>query len=178
MHLPSSIPCCRCFVLFLVCMAGTIVAAEPGPDSCASSAEGPSDVTVRLSLNNGQTIFRDGEISALTAEYSSVQEKKYTLSTPGYDRSGRLDGLEEFCLEPAAGKDPLADYFNGIQISFGGGLSSELDLGPRPFFVSLELNEWASLPVGSYRLSIVGHRVVIPYESGPYSPGAQPVSVR
>ena len=57
-------------------------------------------------------------------------------------------------------------------------MSSELDAGTKPFSVNLELNEWNSLPVGSYRLSLVSHRVVIPSENGPYAPGAQPVPLR
>ncbi len=177
MHLPSFTSSSRYFFLLLAFLAGPIAAAQDGPHPCAT-ADGPADLTLRLSLNNGQTIFREGEIIALTAEYSSTQEKKYSLSTRGYDRSGRLVGTEEFCLNPARGEDPVADYFNGIGGFMGGGLSSELDPGSRPFSVSLELNEWLTLPVGSYRLSIEGHRVVIPSEDGPYAPGARPVPIR
>lgn len=177
MQLQRFITGCRYFFLLLACVPGPIAAAQTPLQPCAT-ADGPADLSLRISLNNGQTIFREGEIIALTAEYSSTQEKKYSLSTRGYDRSGRLAGTEEFCLNPASGKDPLVDYFNGTGAGFGGGLSSDLDPGTRPFSVNLELNEWLSLPVGSYRLSIEGHRVVIPSENGPYAPGATPVPIR
>lgn len=178
MHSPQQLSTWRYSLLLLVCMVGPIVTAQSEPDPCEATAVAPTDVTLRLSLNKGQTIFRRGEIVALTAEYSSTAEKKYSLSTRGYDRSGRLVGVEDFCLDPANGTDPLADYFNGAGMCIQGGLSSELDVGTKPFSVNLELNEWKSVPVGSYRLSVVGHRVVIPSENGPYAPGAQPVPLR
>ncbi len=161
-----------CFALGLVVLftSAAKLAAQPSP--CATPAHQPGDVSVQLSLQNGQTAFREGEIISLIAEYSSSTEKTYYLSTRNYDRSGRLNGAEEFCLDPASGKDPLSDYFNGAMAFMGGGLSTELDLGAKPFSTTLELNEWKSLPPGSYRLTIVGHRVTIPSEN--HRPGYAP----
>ena len=53
------------------------------------------------------------------------KEKKYYLNTRGYDRSGRLNGLEVFCIAPGTGEDPLSDYFNGVMGFLGGGLGGE-----------------------------------------------------
>jgi hypothetical protein len=50
----------------------------------------------------------------------------------------------------------------------GGGLGGEQDLSEKPYAVNLELNEWKSLPPGSYRLSIVSHRVSVPTDGNPY----------
>src|SRR5260370_12486307 len=99
---------------------------QPGP--CATATTKAGDVSVRLSLKNGQTVFREGEIITLAAEYSSSSAKKYYLSTRNYDRSGRLDGMEIFCIEPDAGHDPLSDYFNGAMGFIGGGLGGGRNL--------------------------------------------------
>ena len=64
------------------------VRAQVQPDPCGTAANQPGDVSLQLSLKNGQAVFREGEIIALTAEYSSASEKKYYLNTRGYDRSG------------------------------------------------------------------------------------------
>ena len=133
---------------------------------------------MQLSLNNGQTVFRQGEIIALTAEYSSSSDKKYYFNTRGYDRSGRLSGMEVFCIDPSVGEDPLSDYFNGGMGFLGGGLGSEQDLSKKPYSISLELNEWISLPTGSYRLSIVSHRVTLPTETSPNGLGSPTIPLR
>lgn len=112
------------------------------------------------------------------AEYSSSSEKKHYLNTRNYDRSGRLDGAEVFCIDPATGEDPLSDYFNGVMGFAGGGLGGEQDLSSEPYPVNLELNEWRSLPSGSYRLRIVSYRVTTPTENNPYGMGAPPMPLR
>jgi len=129
-------------------------------------------------LKNGQAVFREGEIIALTAEYSSASEKQYYLNTRGYDRSGRLDGMEVFCIDPDTGDDPLSDYFNGAMGFIGGGLGGEQDLSRKPYPINLELNEWKSLPPGSYRLSIVSHRATVPTDNDPSGMGVPPIPLR
>jgi hypothetical protein len=137
------------------------VSAQDQPFGCNAPSNPPGDISLHLSLKNGQTVFREGEIIALTAEYKADTKKKYILNNRGYDRSGRLDGVEVFCIDPDRGVDPLRDYFNGVFAFMGGGLSSEQDPGEKPYVVELELNEWQSLPPGSYRLSIVGNRIAL-----------------
>lgn len=70
-----------------------------------------------------------------------------------------MEGEEVFCLEPNRVVDPLQDYFNSGRGFMGGGLFSEQDPNRNPLNIDLELNEWESLPPGSYRLSIVGNRL-------------------
>jgi hypothetical protein len=151
--------------------------AQIQPDPCATSSQ-PGDISVQLSLKNGQTVFREGEIIALVAEYSSAAQKKYYLSTRNYDRSGRLEGMEVFCIDPAKATDPLSDYFNGIMGSFGGGLGGEEDLSDKPYDVNLELNEWKSLPPGSYRVSIVSYRLTVASEDSPHESSGRSIPLR
>ena len=154
------------------------VSAQVQPDPCGTAANQPGDVSLQLSLKNGQAIFREGEIIALTAEYSSSSEKKYYLNTRGYDRSGRLDGMEVFCIDPDTGEDPLSDYFNGAMGFIGGGLGGQQDLSRKLYPINLELNEWKSLPPGSYRLCIVSHRATGPTDNDPYGMGTPPIPLR
>lgn len=165
-------------VALAMILAAAAQCQQDEPESCAAGGSQPSDVTLRLSLKNGQSIFRKGEIISLIEEYSSTAEKTYYLSTRNYDRSGRLVGMEIFCITPDTGSDPLADYFNGIGLSMGGGLGSELELGREAHAITLELNEWKSLPPGSYRLSVEGHRVSTPTDNNPYGANARPIALR
>jgi hypothetical protein len=142
---------------------GVLLALFPAADTCgqASQCAGipspPSDAALRLLLKNGRSVFHQGEILALTTEYAADSNKKYVVNNRNYDRSGRLSGEEIFCLEPERGTDPLDDYFHSILgYMGGGGLSSEQDPARHPLTMDLELNEWKSLPPGSYRLTIVG----------------------
>jgi hypothetical protein len=144
---------------FAIIASSSAINAQDQPFGCNAASNPPGDISLHLSLKNGQTVFREGEIIALTAEYKADAKKKYVLDNRNYDRSGRLDGIEVFCIDPDRGSDPLRDYFNGVFAFVGGGLSSELDPGEKPYVVELELNEWLSLPPGSYSLSIAGYRV-------------------
>ena len=116
----QSLLCFFYAVVFLI--HATVAFSQARPDPCLQAANQPGDVAVQLSLKNGQSVFREGEIVALAVEYSSSASKKYYLNTRNYDRSGRLDGMEVFCIDPDTGHDPLSDYFNGAMGFFGGGL--------------------------------------------------------
>jgi len=166
------------FFALALLTSSVAVCAQVQPDPCGTAANQPGDVSLQLSLKNGQAVFREGEIIALTAEYSSASEKKYYLNTRGYDRSGRLNGMEVFCIDPDTGDDPLSDYFNGAMGFIGGGLGGEQNLSRKPYPINLELNEWKSLPPGSYRLSIVSHRATVPTDNDPYGMGAPPIPLR
>jgi hypothetical protein len=143
-----------------VLLAAFIVADGHGQVSeCAGVAGPPGDAALRVTLENGQSVFQQGEIIALKVEYSAAVSNKYVVNNRTYDRSGRLSGTEIFCLDPERGIDPLDDYFHSLTGFIGGGLSSEQDPAREPLSMTLELNEWKSLPPGSYRLSIVGNRL-------------------
>jgi hypothetical protein len=126
---------------------------------CAGIPSPPGDASLRLLLKNGQSVFHQGEIITLITEYAADSNDKYVVSNRNYDRSGRLSGFEIFCLEPERGTDPLDDYFQSMLAYMGGGLFSMQDPARHPLTMNLELNEWRSLPPGSYRLTIVGNRL-------------------
>jgi hypothetical protein len=178
MRFPHRISSCLSFLALALSSLPIAIFARTQPDSCSTAVSQPGDVFLQLSLTNGQTVFHEGEIIAFTTEYSSALEKKYYLSTRGYDRSGRLDGMEVFCINPSTGEDPLSDYFNGAMGFIGGGLGGEAALSSKPYPINLELNEWISLPPGSYQLSIVGNRAGVKTENTPYGFGGPSISLR
>ncbi len=143
-------------VLLTLCSAADTHAQA---SQCAEIPSPPGDASLRLLLNNGQSVFHEGEIIALTAEYLADSSDKYVVNNRNYDRSGRLSGAEVFCIEPERGSDPLDDYFHFIGASMMGGIFSEQDPARHPLAMDLELNEWKSLPPGSYRLTIIGNRL-------------------
>jgi hypothetical protein len=144
---------------------GALLALCSATDICAQASQcnempnPPGDASLRLLLKNGQSVFHEGEIIALTAEYSAGSSDKYIVGNENYDRSGRLSGAEIFCIEPERGTDPLDDYFHSLRAITGGGLSSDQDPARQPLTMDLELNEWKSLPPRSYRLTIIGNRL-------------------
>ena len=143
-------------ILLVLCPATDICAQA---SHCTETNNPPGDALLRLLLKNGQSIFHEGEIIALAAEYSANGGDKYIVSNQNYDRSGRLSGAEIFCIEPDHGTDPVVDYFHSLRAITGGGLSSDQDPATHPLTVDLELNEWMSLPPGSYSLTIIGNRL-------------------
>jgi hypothetical protein len=146
-----------CIVLCACCLPANSAHAED--DSCPPAVSGPTDATLLLTLKDAQSIYREGEIIPLKLAFTSGTEKKYSLDTRDYDRSGRLNA-ESLCLAPDAGRDPLADYYSSGLFGFmGGGLGSEHMLDQTPYLVNLELNEWHSLPPGNYTLRVVSHRI-------------------
>jgi hypothetical protein len=137
-----------------ICVSAPVFAQLP--DQCSESSSNPADVSLQLSLKQGQTVFRQGEIIEL--ELAFTGSSKYQLSTRNYDRSGRLHP-ESLCLEPSDKvEDPLTDYFSQGIFSMGG-LSGIHRLDDTPYNVSMQLNEWKSVPPGRYRLRVVSRRV-------------------
>jgi hypothetical protein len=139
----------------------------------------PADVDLRLTLDDGKSVYREGEIIRLTLAFTSTAKEKYASSTRTYDHSGRLD-LETFCVTPDSGRDPLQDYYrSGIFGYFvGGGLSSmDHPLSRIPYVVNEELNEWRSLRPGSYTLRVASDRVAQTRSTGTTGPGSGPVLV-
>lgn len=116
----------------------------------------PDDVSLQLSLNNGRTVYREGEIVALQLSFTSSTADKYHLTTRNYDRSGRLN-IDSLRLDSASARDPLSDYFGSCFI--GGGLSGDHVLSQDPYTIRIDLNEWKAVTPGIYRLRVLSHRV-------------------
>src|SRR6185437_16038373 len=64
---------------------------------CDEHPDPPGDASLRLLMKEGQSVFREGEIIALTAEYLADASDKYLVNNRNYDRGGRLSGEEAFC---------------------------------------------------------------------------------
>ena len=143
----------------LVLLSAAPLAAQVQPDPCSGTLANPTDASFALSVKDGQTVFREGEILGLSLAFTSTTPGKYSLNTRNYDRSGRLNA-ETFCLEPTQGRDPLDDYFlSGLTGFIGGGIGGSQPLTAAAATVQIELNEWKALPAGRYRLRLVSSRV-------------------
>ena len=144
---------------------------QPRNPECDAVATSPADVSLNLSLNHGQMVFREGELIDLAAEYKARVPKKYII---GPTREGimALPGVEAFCITPNIGRNPF-DGFKGAMGgwglgsaggSFGSaegpmGFASGQPLGLKPYAVNLELNGWRVLPPGTYKLTLASKRI-------------------
>src|SRR5215472_1720365 len=145
----------RLVAFITVLLMGCSLATARPPDQC-SLASTVTDAKLTLSIPDGRTSFREGEIIPLVLSFTSTADKRYRAVVRNYDRSGRLN-LDTYCLEPEV-RDPLADYFS-TTFSMGGGLGGEQQLSETPFTAAAELNEWRQPGPGHYRLYVVSPRV-------------------
>lgn len=140
---------------------------------CAQSAP-PVDpkIVLKVSIANNQREFRIGETISLQLSFSSTVKNRYRINMAQYDRSGRMD-YEEFVVSPEDGAvDPLPNHFAGM-----GGLTSYSFLGPEPWSIQLDLNEWVRFTQpGEYRLTIVSRRTIVRDPSA--TDGVSPVAAR
>lgn len=114
---------------------------------------------LELRTTSDQTVFHIGERIALTLTLTGPDNKKYSIDTANYDRSGRLD-IDTFEVSPATGwSDPLAQYFS--QGAFmGGGLRGSEHLSSKPVSFNADLNEHIRFDQpDTYRITATSHRV-------------------
>jgi len=100
-------------------LVGRVAFGSPS-DAC-SPISTVKDAQVTITIPDGRTSFREGEIIPLALSFTSTGDKRYWADNRNYDRSGRLS-IEAYCVEPEA-RDPLADYFRVG--AFMGGRSRE-----------------------------------------------------
>ena len=136
------------------------------PDPCSLTST-EKDAQVTITIPDGRTSFREGEIIPLALSFTSTADKRYWADNRNYDRSGRLS-IEAYCVEPEA-RDPLADYFR-VGAFMGGGLGNTQQLSEKPFTATAELNEWRQPAPGRYRLYVVSYRVWRPPDPGEATP--------
>jgi len=131
------------------------------------------NVILQVSSPSSQTEFHIGETIPLQLAFSSAVKDRYQINMAQYDRSGRMS-YEQFILSPADGTvDPLAGHLGGI----GGGLTGFDFLTPKPWTITLNLNEWVRFTrPGDYRLTLTSNRVGIKDSSNPL--GVSPTTVR
>jgi hypothetical protein len=115
--------------------------------------------TLELRTTTGQTIFHIGERIPLTLTLTGPDNKKYSINTASYDRSGRLN-IDTFAVTPTTGwADPLAQYFSS-GVFMGGGLFGSEPLSSKPVSFPADLNEHIRFDQpGTYALTATSHRV-------------------
>lgn len=106
--------------LALALLPGVAVAQfeESAEHTCDTPVSAPVDVTLHLSIESSQKVFREGEIIPLQATFASTSPERYWVAGQGFDHGGRQQ-METFCLTPAKGTDPLAGYFLETENKFG-----------------------------------------------------------
>ncbi|HET9306766.1 MAG TPA: hypothetical protein VFO46_12120, partial [Candidatus Sulfotelmatobacter sp.] len=118
-----------------VLLIGFSLAMAQAREPCSLTSSTVSDAKLTLSIPDGRTSFREGEIIPLVLSFTSTADKRYRAVARNYDRSGRLN-LDAYCLEPEV-RDPLADYFS-TGLFMGGGLGGEQQLSEKPFTATAE----------------------------------------
>jgi len=140
---------------------------------CAQTAP-PADpkIVLKVSLASNQREFHIGEAIPLQLSFSSTVKDRYQVNLAQYDRSGRMN-YERFVVAPAQGAvDPMPDHTGGM-----GGLTSFKFLGPEPWTIKLNLNEWVRFTQpGEYRLNVVSDRVAVRDPASSF--GVSPVTAR
>ncbi len=124
----------------------------------ALHAHQPEAVSFEISAAKSE--FYSGELIPLQLTFTSTQPKGFLADTRIQDRVGRLNGVEEFLIDPAAlTEDPL----HGLPGESGGmgGLSGgDIPLSSKPFSFEKLLNEWVRFrKPGKYRIAILSRRV-------------------
>jgi hypothetical protein len=104
--------------------------------------------------------FYAGELIPLQLSFSSTQPQGFLAETRLQDRVGRLNGMEEFLLDPAAlAEDPLRGLL-GESGGFGGMSGGPIPLSSKPLSFDMLLNEWVRFrKPGTYRIAILSRRV-------------------
>ena len=133
----------------------------------AASSNNPAAVQFRVRLPEGRSSWYIGEIIPLRLEFSSSSDGKWLVSSRTGDRVGRLNGVDEFNVDPASGtSDPL----HGLPSTAGvikGVFSAPDPLGSEPVEIIRDLNERVRFErPGSYRLYVTSSRVCHAREPG------------
>jgi HEAT repeat protein len=130
------------FFLFLVCAA--VALAQPAG--------------VSLRIEASKTKFYLGEMIPLKLSFTAATSGSFVADTRLQDRVGRMNGIEEFIVDPPA-QDPLHGL-PGESGGMGGISGGDVKLSPdKPFVVQRMLNEWVRFrSPGKYQVSVRSRR--------------------
>jgi hypothetical protein len=122
-------------------------------------ARQPPAVSFQISAAKSQ--FYSGELIPLQLSFASTQPKTFLAETRLQDRVGRMNGTEEFLVDPAGiTEDPLRGL-PGEGGGMGGLSGGPALLAEKPFTFERLLNEWVRFrKPGKYRIAILSHRVM------------------
>ena len=124
---------------------------------------------VSFQISAAKSEFYSGELIPLQLSFTSTQPKSFLADTRLQDRVGRMNGVEEFLVDPAAlTEDPLRGL-PGEGGGMGGLSGGPCVLSEKPFSFERLLNEWVRFRrPGKYRIAILSRRVT---RSGPNEVG-------
>src|SRR5512146_2928581 len=138
------------------------------PKLCDANPQTPNDISLRVSLKSGRTVFHEGEIIVLTTSYSAQTKKEYSV-WGGSEVGGPFFGNGEvYCLSPDIGlTDNLFEGAIWPGIAGGGSMTFGMgDPGVKRMVSDLELKKprtfipsGRSLPAGKYSLHVISQRV-------------------
>jgi hypothetical protein len=115
---------------------------------------------VSFTISAPKSDFYLGEPIPLQLSFTSTQPGGYRAQTRLQDRVGRLNGVEEFLVDPAElTEDPLRGL-PGETMGMGGLSGGDITLSGKPYTFEKLLNDWVRFrKPGTYRIAIVSHRV-------------------
>jgi hypothetical protein len=118
----------------------------------------PNGVTFEISAAKNQ--FYSGELIPLQLSFTSAQANGFVADSRLQDRAGRMNGMEEFLVDPVAlTEDPLHGL-PGENIGMGGLSGGPVPLSAKPFTFERFLNEWVRFrKPGKYRVAVLSRRV-------------------
>jgi hypothetical protein len=122
-------------------------------------AKQPPAVTFEIMAAKSQ--FYLGELIPLQLSFTSTQPNGFRANSRMQDRVGRMNGIEEFLVDPVAlTEDPLRGL-PGEGGGMGGLSGGPIVLSARACTFEKLLNEWVRFrKPRKYRVAIVSHRVV------------------
>ena len=146
-----------CVCLLLLLSVGG-VRAQDAFDAIqrAAQALSPPGVTCTLSLPDGKTQFRQGELIPVTLSFTSDRPGAYQMSRWSFGPS------EAFHISPSEGvADPMAEERGGPYSYEGPPPPAPLPITGKPVAAPLLLNQWLRFDrPGAYRLYVTSSRVL------------------
>jgi hypothetical protein len=136
----------------------------------AINAGQPKSVSFQISAPKSE--FYSGELIPLQLSFTSTQPRSFSADTRLQDRVGRMNGIEEFLVDPAALTDDPLRGLPGETGGMGGLSGGPMLLSEKPFTLERLLNDWVRFrKPGRYRVAILSRRVaqVDPTKSEYYS---------
>jgi len=125
----------------------------------AFHARQPEALSFQISAAKSE--FYSGELIPLQLSFTSTQPQSFSADTRLQDRVGRMNGTEEFLIDPSAlTEDPLRGL-PGETGGMGGLSGGPILLSEKPFSFERLLNEWVRFrKPGKYRIAILSRRVI------------------
>lgn len=121
-------------------------------------ARQPNAVSLEISAVKSQ--FYAGELIPLQLSFTSTQPKSFLADTRLQDRVGRMNGVEEFLVDPGALTDDPLRGLPGETGGMGGLSGGPCLLTENPFTFERVLNEWVHFrKPGQYRIAVLSRRV-------------------